>query len=282
MNAPKLPAANAALRKAADQTRANNTPQNLNLTINLLVQARMICPAVISGPKGALPKPDAEGKIQLPKNTKVSFALLKASDGKQYFMGFTDPEELKKWSKNTVPQTVLLRFDDYAAMLASNQEAAGFVLNPFGANLRFDRSLVESVKKQKEAIAKAKLAQQQNQIKPGDKVTIVEPSSYPDGLLEPICKVLEQDGTIAAAYLQIMIVNETRKAYLLVLDGPKKDPLFVALAKAAQPYLMDSGKKIDMNITISATPLGQQGMRGSEAFYVQGKGRIIYDEEDDG
>ena len=38
-------------------------------------------------------------------------------------------------------------------------------------------------------------------------------------------------------------------------------------------------KKIDLNITTSISPLGQQGMRGSEPFYRKGIGRVI--EEDD-
>ena len=65
-----------------------------------------------------------------------------------------------------------------------------------------------------------------------------------------------------------------------VLDGPKDDKLFAAVAKAARPYLMGREKKIDLNITTSISPLGQQGMRGSEPFYRKGIGRIM-DEDDD-
>ena len=80
--------------------------------------------------------------------------------------------------------------------------------------------------------------------------------------------------------LEIMIINDEAKSYLLVLDGPKDDKLFSAVAKAARPYLMGREKKIDLNITTSISPLGQQGMRGSEPFYRKGIGRIM-DEDDD-
>ena len=41
-------------------------------------------------------------------------------------------------------------------------------------------------------------------------------------------------------------------------------------------------RKMEINITTSDTPLGQQGMRDSEPFYVRGKGRIDnLDDEDD-
>ena len=118
------------------------------------------------------------------------------------------------------------------------------------------------------------------QIKPGDKVTIVEPSVLPDELADPICEVLAQAPGVGSAYLQIMIINDEAKSYLLVLDGPKDDKLFAAVAKAARPYLLGREKKIDLNITTSVSPLGQQGMRGSEPFYRKGIGRVI-DEDDD-
>ena len=108
----------------------------------------------------------------------------------------------------------------------------------------------------------------------------MEPSVLPDELVDPICEVLAQAPGVGSAYLQIMIINDEAKSYLLVLDGPKDDKLFAAVAKAARPYLMGREKKIDLNITTSISPLGQQGMRGSEPFYRKGIGRIM-DEDDD-
>ena len=52
------------------------------------------------------------------------------------------------------------------------------------------------------------------------------------------------------------------------------------VCSAPRPYLMGREKKIDLNITTSISPLGQQGMRGSEPFYRKGIGRIM-DEDDD-
>ena len=156
------------------------------------------------------------------------------------------------------------------------------VINPGENSLRLEKPLIESVKKQKDEIAKALVQQRAavTQIKPGDKVTIVEPSVLPDELADPICEVLAQAPGVGSAYLQIMIINDEAKSYLLVLDGPKDDKLFSAVAKAARPYLMGREKKIDLNITTSISPLGQQGMRGSEPFYRKGIGRIM-DEDDD-
>ena len=115
-------------------------------------------------------------------------------------------------------------------------------------------------------------------LKDGDKVTLVEPSILPDAMIDPVCAVLADAPGVGSAYLSVMIVNGDARSYLLVLDGPKDDKLFAAVAKAARPYLMGREKKIDLNITTSISPLGQQGMRGSEPFYRKGIGRLM-DEE---
>ena len=116
-------------------------------------------------------------------------------------------------------------------------------------------------------------------LKDGDKVTLVEPSILPDAMIDPVCEVLAGAPGVGSAYLQVMIVNGEARSYLLVLDGPKDDKLFAAVAQAARPYLASREKKMDLNITTSVSPLGQQGMRGSEPFYRKGIGRVI--EEDD-
>ena len=118
------------------------------------------------------------------------------------------------------------------------------------------------------------------QIKPGDKVVIVELSVYPEELLAPVCDVLEANSQVNEAYLQMMIVNDTEKSYLMVLDAPKDTELFKAVIQAAQPYLTQN--KMDMRLTIAATPLGQQGVRGSEPFYSRVRGRVyLEDDEED-
>ena len=93
--------------------------------------------------------------------------------------------------------------------------------------------------------------------------------------------MLAQAPGVGSAYLQIMIVNETRKCYLLVLDGPKDEKLFAAVAQAARPYLAGREQKMDLTITTSISPLGQQGMRGSEPFYRKGIGRVLEEDDDE-
>lgn len=278
---PKAPVFNPELKKSIAALKEENSPQKLNAVINELVKSPLLAPAMFDMQGKPAPKPGPDGRIQLPKNTKVSLVMINSPEGKHYYLAFSDWEAAQEWQKQAGKgrPIMALRFDDFANMLQKNPDAAGLVLNPGANSLRLEAPLIASVKKQKDAIAKVLQERAATQIRPGDKVTIVEPTVLPDELLDPVCEVLAQAPGVGSAYLQIMIVNDTNKSYLLVLDGPKDEKLFAAVAQAARPYIASREKKIGLNITTSVTPLGQQGMRGSEPFYRKGEGRIR--EEDD-
>ena len=278
MNDPKQPLTNPALKQAMAAMKADNTPQTRNVMINVMMRSTFLVPVQV-GFAGVPPKMDKNGKVAVPPNTKISFALLGTTDKKQYFMAFTDWDELHKWRKNPTQQTMMLHFDDYASLVEKNPQVSGFVINPFGENLRFERETIASLKQQKDAFAKAaKERVSQKHINPGDKVVIVELSVYPEELMGPVCDVLEANSQVNEAYLQ-MIVNDTQKSYLMVLDAPKDSDLFTKVINAAKPYLQQV--KTDMNLTIAASPLGQQGIRGSEPFYSRVRGRIYEQDEED-
>ena len=275
------PVANSELNQAAKALRAKNDPQNLNAVINALTRAALLAPARVDM-SGPMPKPDANGRVAIPKDTKITFALLKTTDGKSFFPAFSNEEELHKWKQNPSAQVMVLHFDDYARMLQQNSHVAGFVVDPFGDNLRFDAKMVASIKERHDAaVARARAGLRQTQIKPGDKVTIVEPSVYPDALVAPVCEALRDFENVAAAYLQVMLVNDTDRYYLLVLDAPRNDQLMVKVAEAVRPFMTSPEKKMELNITTSDTPLGLQGMKDSEPFYIRGKGRVDNLDEDD-
>lgn len=283
-NEQKAPACNPELKKSITVLRGENSPKNLNAVINELVKSPLLTPALFDLQGAPAPKPGPDGRVQLPKNAKISMVMLNTKDGKHYYLAFSDWDAVHEWQKTAASQgrqIMMLRFDDFANMLQKNKEVSGIILNPGENSLRLEAPLIESVKKQKDTMAQMLKAQEEAKIHPGDKVTIVEPTILPDGLVDPICNVLAQAPGVGSAYLQIMIVNETRKCYLLVLDGPKDEKLFAAVAQAARPYLAGREQKMDLTITTSISPLGQQGMRGSEPFYRKGIGRVVEEDDDE-
>ena len=284
---PKAPVFNPKIKETIAAFKAENRPKNLNDILNELVRSPLLAPAVFDLQGQPAPKPGPDGRVQLPKDTKISLMMVTSPEGKHYYLGFSDWDAAHEWQAKqakAAQQIVLLRFDDYANMIAKNEAACGLVINPGDNSLRLERPLIESVKKQKDEvahkIADAVAQREAHRIHPGDTVTLVEPSILPDAMVDPICEILAGAPGVGSAYLSVMIVNGEARSYLLVLDGPKDDKLFAAVAKAARPYLMGREKKIDLNITTSISPLGQQGMRGSEPFYRKGIGRIM-DEDDD-
>lgn len=283
-NEQKAPACNPELKKSIAVLRGENSPKNLNAVINELVKSPLLTPALFDLQGAPAPKPGPDGRVQLPKNAKISMVMLNTKDVKHYYLAFSDWDAVHEWQKTAAAQgrqIMMLRFDDFANMLQKNKEVSGIILNPGENSLRLEAPLIESVKKQKDTMAQMLKAQEEAKIHPGDKVTIVEPTILPDGLVDPICNVLAQAPGVGSAYLQIMIVNETRKCYLLVLDGPKDEKLFAAVAQAARPYLAGREQKMDLTITTSISPLGQQGMRGSEPFYRKGIGRVVEEDDDE-
>lgn len=283
-NAQKAPSLNAELKKSIEALGAEKTPQKLNTVINELVKSPLLVPAVFDLQGAPAPKPGPDGRIQLPKNTKISLVMFNTKEGKHYHLAFSDWDAVHDWQKNPgqakYQQIMLMGFDAIINILQKNEDASGLVINPGLHSLRLEKPMLLAIKKQKDALAQLQKEREAARIHPGDKVTIVEPTVLADELLDPICKVLENAPGVGSAYLQIMIINETRKAYLLVLDGPKDDQLFKAVALAARPYLAAHQSKMDLTITTSVSPLGQQGMRGSEPFYRKGIGRIQEDDEE--
>lgn len=283
-NERKVPAFNPEIKKTIAAFRTENTPQNLNKVINELIKSPLLAPAIFDLQGAPAPKPGPDGRVQLPKNTKISLVMVNSKEGKHYYMAFSDWDAVHDWQRKSGQkvgqQILMLHFDDFANMMQKNQEASGLVVNPANDSIRLESPLIQSVKKQKDALQQMQKAREAAQIHPGDKVTIVEPTVLADELLDPICAVLAEAPGVGSAYLQIMIINETRKCYLLVLDGPKDAKLFQSVAQAAQPYLRAREQKMDLTITTSVTPLGQQGMRGSEPFYRKGVGRIQEDDDE--
>lgn len=98
------------------------------------------------------PKPEADGRVQLPKETKISLVMVTSPEGKRYYLGFSDWDAVHEWQKaqpKAAQQIILLRFDDYANMIAKNAEASGLVINPGDNSLRLERPLIESVKRRR-------------------------------------------------------------------------------------------------------------------------------------
>lgn len=131
---------------AIELLKAEPSPEHHKMVSDEIVKAYFLAPAKVM----EMPEPNAEGEIQFTQGEQhqIRFPMLTAPEGKRFFMAFTDESELQKWPGTKEHQKFSMTFEDYAGLLLRKDSqgnfspAAGFVINPFGANLIVPREMV--------------------------------------------------------------------------------------------------------------------------------------------
>ena len=149
-NPTQKPITNPELVEALKVLHQENTPQNQGKVLGLVVErALFLAPAVITPAPQQSEAPDGR------KQATIQFQLITTKDGRPFFPAFTDADELRKFAGNQKQlQSVVLRFDDYVSLVARNEKACGFVVNPLGLSLTLDRKTVANLAEKKKDIQK--------------------------------------------------------------------------------------------------------------------------------
>ena len=267
----------------------NATPERQAEFMQEVVKARFLAPASFD------PEPETgeDGKLKLQPNTKVSFPEVANNEGKKYLPAFTDWKSAQKWELKEGQRLIATNFEDYAAMVLRDQDASGFVINPFEENIRIERNVIAAIKQQQAALIKQKLAEaqkrqaeqkvqaaagqgngaagqpagQQGQSAPGQAQRTVTLSFHriekcPEKFLEEARTYLKTQ-PVKKAYLQGLMQGD-RKGCLFVLDheGDEK-ALFNELAKISKPYMPG----MYLYATTVNSDLGKKAINGMEPFY---------------
>ena len=267
----------------------NATPERQAEFMQEVVKARFLAPASFD------PEPETgeDGKLKLQPNTKVSFPEVANNEGKKYLPAFTDWKSAQKWELKEGQRLIATNFEDYAAMVLRDQDASGFVINPFEENIRIERNVIAAIKQQQAAFIKQKLAEaqkrqaeqkgqaaagqgngaagqpagQQGQSAPGQAQRTVTLSFHriekcPEKFLEEARTYLKPQ-PVKKAYLQGLMQGD-RKGCLFVLDheGDEK-ALFNELAKISKPYMPG----MYLYATTVNSDLGKKAINGMEPFY---------------
>jgi len=137
------PVENPQLIKYFSQLKNNKIHENLSLVLNEIMERSLFLSVIILSEE---PKPQTDGSAVFTKDTIVQFPMLTSSDEKRFYPVFTDWQELSKWKVIKSPKTLILSFDDYAAMVLDNETVEGIVINPFGDNFLMDSSLIKKLR----------------------------------------------------------------------------------------------------------------------------------------
>lgn len=141
------PVENPELMAAVERMGRENSRESREAVLDLVISsARLLAPVAITPP----PQADEAGQTSLGQGAAIQFQLIANQEGQPFFPAFSSWEELRKLCGPKNQQTLLLTFDDYAAMVLRDNRAAGFVLDPFGACLSFDRAMVEHLAQRKQ------------------------------------------------------------------------------------------------------------------------------------
>ena len=129
---------NTPLLRAIARMQTENSRKSREAVLDLIIsQAQFLAPADIV--------PETEGK-----ETALRFQLLTNQAGQPFVPAFTGWEELRKLCGPKNQQTVVLTFEHYAGMVLRDCRAAGFVVDPMGACLTFDRNMMEHLVQRKQ------------------------------------------------------------------------------------------------------------------------------------
>lgn len=127
---------------AMELLKAEDTKEHRQMVIDQALKAKFLTPGIIDPP----PVPDETGKVKLTKENRINVPMLTGSDGKNYFMAFTDMGELEKWKKQEKQNVFVFRFVQYATMLLKNNENCnGLVINPYSNNLVMNREMINAI-----------------------------------------------------------------------------------------------------------------------------------------
>lgn len=210
-------------------------------------------------------EPESKGSNQVvvTKGTQIAFPMLSTQDNRKFYPAFIDWTELGKWSamKDTKPKTLILSFDDYAAMVLDSNGGDGFVINPFSDNLILDRKIINHLREKKNSI---KSGITEYQAKKNTQVILGEPKEYPTAMADAICTYAKTDKRIRSIWLKLMERDE-KFSYLLVVDfqGDEPKSVFSKIGEAAQPFL--NGKYLDM--VPYSEQFGADAVKDAKPFY---------------
>ena len=118
---------NIMLVEAIRQLKENENPDTTNSVIDeVVMRAKFLMPVTV-------------------KEGKMEFNMVTNASKQNYFVAFTDWEEMRSCISGPEQKAMVMTFDDYAMIMKNNNQTEGFVINPFSSNLIFKRDYVKQL-----------------------------------------------------------------------------------------------------------------------------------------
>lgn len=239
---------NKELVELIQKMKEEKTQELQNQVIMNVLKSKFLCPVVIPN------APHGNGKIQITKDTKIQFSIIKTTDEKSFLLAFTADEEVHKWQKEQTQQSIIYTFEDYAKIVCGNDHLDGFILDPYGVNLVFTEDLIKQIKS---SVVK------QDKIEANTQIEVSKFATYPDGLLQKLQDMLMNYPVVKKAYLLGMKQGGESGA-LLIIDAPEDREMYNSIATGLIPFLAG----LSLRIIPIESDLAEQIMQKFEPVYI--------------
>lgn len=237
----------------------NAAPERQAEFMQEVIKARFIAPAVIE----PAPKVLEDGTAEIPEDATIRFPEVQNSEGLKFFPAFTDWKSMENWELKEGQQVIATTFEDYAAIVLRDPQTGGFVINPFGENIRIGRDAIRKLKDQQMSYLKRKILEaQKNAAKPPISLSFHQIEKCPEPLLEAARDFLK-GYKVKAAYIQGVMQGDKRGCVFVIDHEDDEKAIFTGLAQLARPYM--SG--MYLYAASLATDLGKKASEGIEPFY---------------
>lgn len=194
--------------------------------------------------------------------TKLEYAMLKDGNGADYFPCFTSMNEYKKWVQmaQQKPDIMVAGFDNYAHMVVDNNGAAGFVIDPFGANFIVPKEACADwrTKKQHRLYGYAETRLDEN-----SPIEFSDYETLPEELANALISAAKADGRINALWLRSMTTDGVPANGIICEFSGDREAASKVLGEAAKPFMGG----LDLNIFNAADPIGMRGTEGAEPIF---------------
>lgn len=174
-----------------------------------------------------------DGSLELQDNTNINFTMLNNTNNEHFFPVFSESEELEKWSDVKIEHTMQLGFDNIAAMVISNKNCGGFVINAFSDNMTISREIASKWLEKKQMMLNGHA---QHVISPDSKYEFHSLNPYPMLLSNKLCETAK---SLPVNKMWLRGINlDGNDGYLLVVDftGDKMET-FTQLGNSVKQFL---------------------------------------------
>lgn len=222
---------NSALEEAIYNFRQEMNPTDFGKAIALAQKAKFFCPAVMKETTQAVENED--GTVSLEPKKDITMFTLTNQEGKKYIGAFTSPMQARAASENNQLPTGNLAVvgikELYSFLVTSKGELDGIVINPFSTSFVLTSKIVLDLGAKELYVPKQ-----------GEPVRITALKSYPEGFLDKLTALLDEDGRVKQMYIVMMEKENKTKSLLGIIDDDlstaERKPLYDSIARTFNDF----------------------------------------------